>query len=95
MDQLKPTAETCTQHASVHKLQTNSNLLVDSELKSSEGLKTIKEQKVKINWQISRKVVDMKTAPPMYGKYFYYSFSSQSSECKKDEGIYIKPVSLN
>lgn len=46
MDHFKPTAEPCTQHASVHKLQTNSNLLVDSELKSSEGLKTIKEQKV-------------------------------------------------
>lgn len=50
MNKFKPTAETCTQHASVHKLQTNSNLLVGSELKSSEGLKTIKEQKkVKLN----------------------------------------------
>jgi len=45
MDHFKPAAEPCTQHASVHKLQTNTNLLVDSELKSSEGLKTIEEQK--------------------------------------------------
>lgn len=47
---------------------------------------------MKINEEILRKIVDMKTAPSMYCAYFYYPFSIQS-KYKKYDGTDIEPVS--
>ena len=90
MDHFKPAAEPCTQHACVHKLQTNTNLLVDSELKSSEGLKTIEEQKeVNLSWH-ENSSLNVGGEQLLY-MYFMILFF-QHSEYKKDEEMDIKPA---